>query len=635
VIIRFTLVQGEAATTPSGMEAVTVPWTVAIAEAMDGVVARSTQNQQLSVIARPAGKLDVRLSAVTSSMVTSGQSVNFEVSHSAIDGFAKGIVDTLTIPNGLTTAAVNAGGWKCPAGSGTVTCTFSGVVVPGGTPSYVINIKAGDSAPSGASLITVNSSGNAGEATATDMQPLFVVNIGGARLVLKRLRSATSSAAVTDGSALPMIPGVAAEVPFAVTNTGNRALAAGAVISITAALTPAAAAFVRANPPAAVDAIQMLVPSPVPDGPTCSLDESNFSATCLLTLASPLNVNSQSLAFTFKPVVNRAFASSVLSRLPSQIRLLLQQGDLFTVTASVTNNPDVIAPVTFDLRTAFSVPDLPDLQPSISTPSLKLGGAPTTASLQLSNYRGAAGASVVTLTVPSSLRATAIAKSACTVSTPALDGSGQTVTCSVPALGAGSAQTPAVSAPMLFKLANISAISNVSMSASVSVGATVATSTEVQIPIDANPALTLSKPANVQVLPTSNAGELDVRFTPSSNAPSDQQYFAKACLNKAMTSSCSSKNVTAVSLLTGLSGGTKYFVTVTAAASGNYIASTSTPVAAVTGSVVSPPPINPAPGQVTGLSATATSTTSVTLNWTAPTRVGAGITGYLVSCTPN
>ncbi|CAM8630622.1 Fibronectin type III [Acidimicrobiia bacterium] len=635
LIIRFTLAQGQAGTTPAAMAGSVVPWTVAIAQSMNGMVARSTQSQQLLVVPRPAGKLSVHLTPVTSSMVTSGQSVNFAVNHTAIDGFARGIVDTLTIPNGLTTSPVNAGGWSCPAGSGTVKCTFSGVVPPGGTPSYVITINAADSAPSGAHLITVNSSGNFGEATATDMQPIFVVNIGGARLVLKRLLNSTSTTAVTDGKPLAMIPGLATEAPFSVTNTGNRALAKGAVISVTAALTPAAAAYVRANPLSNVDAIQILLPPPIPGGPICSLNQSNFSATCTLTLTSPLNVNSQSPAFTFKPVLNKALESSVLAQVPSQLRHLLEQGELFTVTASVTNNPDVIAPVTLDVRTASSTLDVPDLQPSIQTSSLKLGAAPSTVSLLLKNFGGAANASVVTFTIPSSLQASAVAGSSCAVSPPASGGSSQTVTCSVPALEAGSDQTPSTSASIPFKLANVSATNNVSVSASVAVGGKVATSTQVQIPIDANPALTLSTPGNVQVQPTSRAGELDVKFTPSSNAPSGQQYFAKACLNSAMTSSCVTRNVTSVSLLPGLAAGTRYYVTVTAAASGNYVASTSVPVSAVTGTAVGPLPIDPAPGEVTGLSATALSTTSVVLNWSAPTRVGTGITGYTVNCEPS
>ncbi len=639
LIIRFTLAEGQAGTTAAGMAGSVVPWTVAIAQGINGVVARTTQSQQLLVVPRPAGKLSVHLSAVTSSMVTSGQSVNFSVHHTAINGFARGIVDTLTIPNGLTTSAVNAGGWSCPAGSGTVKCTFSGVVPPGGTPSYIITVNAPDSAPSGANLITVNSSGNAGEATATDMQPLFVVNIGGARLVLKRLINSTSTTAVTDGSPLSMIRGLPSEAPFSVTNTGNRALAKGAVISLTAALTPAAAEYVREHRlevgPSAPDAIQMLLPPSIPGGPTCSINQANFSSTCTLTLTSPLNMNSQTPAFTFKAVVNEALKSSVLARMPVELRHLIQVSELITVTASVTNNPDVIAPVTLDLRTAFSTPDLPDLQPSIQTSSLKLGAAPSSVLLQLKNFGGPAVASVVTFAVPSSLRATAVAGSSCAVAPSASVGSSQTVTCLVPALAAGSDQSPSVSTPIPFKLANVSATNNIAVSTSVSTGGTVVTTTQVQIPIDANPALTLSTPGNVQVQPTSNAGELDVDFTPSSNAPSGQQYFAKACLNSAMTLSCISRNVTSVSILPGLAAGTEYYVTVTATASGNYVASTSAPVSAVTGTAIAPPPIAAGPGEVTGLSAVALSTTSVVLNWTAPARVGAGITGYTVICEPS
>ena len=61
LIIRFTLAQGQAGTTPAAMAGSVVPWTVAIAQSMNGMVARSTQSQQLLVVPRPAGKLSVHL----------------------------------------------------------------------------------------------------------------------------------------------------------------------------------------------------------------------------------------------------------------------------------------------------------------------------------------------------------------------------------------------------------------------------------------------------------------------------------------------------------------------------------------------------------------------------------------------
>jgi titin len=640
LIIQFTLAQGRALTTPDASPSAAINWPVAIAEAANGGILTSTQNMELYVGPRTVGKLAVQLRAVTSSMLSPGQSVNFNVKHLAIDGFARGIVDTLTIPSGLTTSAVDSGGWKCPAGSGSVKCTFAGVVAKGGDPSYVITLNAASSAPSATGLLRVASSGNDGEATAQDAQPIFVINVGGARLEIKRILGSANATKVTDGKALPLKPGVPADASFVLVNSGNKPLAKGAVITVTASLSTAAIAYLKLIGSSAgvlsglpdLDQFALLLPERQVGGPVCTLDSANYQATCILTLQAPLDVSQDSPVFSFLLKLKSAFDQRLVALLPAEMKTLLSDGNLLKLTASVSNNPDEIAPVTISPQISF-VTLTNSLEPLITTPALKLSDDPTTVSFKVSNNGGAVGQSVITLPIPSSLRATAISGSACVVT----GSQTQTVTCTVPAIAEGSKQNPTFSDAITFQLANVSATNAVSITASISVDGSTATA-PVAIPIDPNPALTLVAPSNVQLSATGNAGELKVSFTASSNAPANQQYYAKFCLDAQMTTSCRTQNLSSGTIVAGLNAGTTYYVTITAPATGNYKAATSAPVSAQTASVVTTPPVVasvPAPGPVENLSSAVASPTSVTLTWTAPAQVGAGISGYTVSCTPS
>jgi hypothetical protein len=77
--------------------------------------------------------------------------------------------------------------------------------------------------------------------------------------------------------------------------------------------------------------------------------------------------------------------------------------------------------------------------------------------------------------------------------------------------------------------------------------------------------------------------------------------------------------------VTGLSAGTNYSFSVVANASTFQNSSAATASARTAYA---------APGAVTGLTATATSATSVTVSWTAPINVGAGAAGYFITCSP-
>ena len=615
LIISFTVASGAAAKTQAALAGALASWTVTINQSMNGSVATATQDEQLLILPRPAGKLRVQIRAVSSSMITAGKSVSFEVSHLAVDGFSSGIVDTITLPDGLTTSVVNYGGWSCPAGSGTVTCTFAGSVPQGGMPTYVITLNSPTTVTPGAKLLRVSSSGNSGEATAVDAQPLFVVTLGGPRIKIDRLQSANSSTVVTDGSSVTMVQGAPASASFAISNTGDRPIVKGATVTITAVLNPAMVAYLRQNQTTTPD-FQILNATQVAGGPVCTVNRNVGSVSCSQTLTSAIAPGTSSKSFTFGAQLNKMLNPTILSKLSPEFREIIREGKLVTVTASVSGGPDAIAPITLDLRSSFTLPALPDVQPDLQIPALKLGAAASTASLQLRNYGAATrGGAVVTFVVPGTLLATGVSGSVCVVSAPASGITSQTITCTIPALQAGTVLSPSVSSPILFKLANISATDQETMQATISVGGSIVQTAEVPIAIDGNPALTLAVPANVQVAATGNSGELSVSFTPSSNAPDGQQYEATACLDSAMTTGCVLQNVTQHPLFSGLNPGESYYVTVTAVASGNYIAATSLPVSGLTSPAVSAAPrrTNAAP-LATSLSTGTTSQLSPTQN---------------------
>ena len=75
------------------------------------------------------------------------------------------------------------------------------------------------------------------------------------------------------------------------------------------------------------------------------------------------------------------------------------------------------------------------------------------------------------------------------------------------------------------------------------------------------------------------AGQLSISYTGSSNAPGGQTYTATACTDAAMTMNCvSHASFTSGSQFTGLTPGSLYYVTITAVASGSYLAATSSVV---------------------------------------------------------
>jgi len=138
----------------------------------------------------------------------------------------------------------------------------------------------------------------------------------------------------------------------------------------------------------------------------------------------------------------------------------------------------------------------------------------------------------------------------------------------------------------------------------------------------------LATPTILSVSPSATtAGALTISFTGSSNAPGGQTYTATACTNAAMTAGCVTQpNYTSGAQLTGLTAGTSYWVTITAAASSGYLAASTSPVGPTLAPIqlTAPTGVSLAYGTVAG---------SVAVTYTGSSNAPGGQTYTVKACT--
>ena len=149
------------------------------------------------------------------------------------------------------------------------------------------------------------------------------------------------------------------------------------------------------------------------------------------------------------------------------------------------------------------------------------------------------------------------------------------------------------------------------------------------ISISFNVYIQLAQPVITSVSPsTTTAGAITVAFTGSSNAPSGEAYTATACANSGVGFGCvTQSNFTSGSLITGLTPGTSYYVTVTAnAPTPLYLPATSAPAGPALATTQLNPPGTPtlAYGTVPG---------SVAVSFSTPTPAAPGQVYTATACT--
>jgi hypothetical protein len=120
---------------------------------------------------------------------------------------------------------------------------------------------------------------------------------------------------------------------------------------------------------------------------------------------------------------------------------------------------------------------------------------------------------------------------------------------------------------------------------------------------------------------------LAVTYTGSSNGPVGQTYSASLCTNVSMTVGCVVAMIVSGGVVTGLTGGSSYYATVTANSSAGYLpATSSTTASAVTYVVQLSPPTSVTLGQ-------GTISGSLTVSFNAPANAAAGQAYTTVLCT--
>jgi titin len=111
----------------------------------------------------------------------------------------------------------------------------------------------------------------------------------------------------------------------------------------------------------------------------------------------------------------------------------------------------------------------------------------------------------------------------------------------------------------------------------------------------------------------------------AANGSASLSGYTVTCTPSCTIANQPAANATSLTV-TGLLGGTNYSFSIVANASDSQDSLAATASARTVAYT--------APGAVTGVTATATAANSVTLSWTAPQNVGAGVVGYFVTCSP-
>ena len=610
--ITYSEAPGVAATADHPIAPRYLLWQVGVSAALaNGRVVTGRVRESVGLQARVAGHLSVFARITGSSVLTPGAATTLKVSHRSIDGMTSGIIDRVHLPAGLSVASptTSKSGWICPAGRGTITCTHpSTMAAKASLESFRLHLTSSTDAPLGVRTIRVSTTATNGEATSSASAPLFFLSFGGPRLALSRVASASRIAPLTDGAPLHLVTGRQKRVTYVATNAGNRSITPGAIVHVTARLTPAAtsllAAAAAANDPSTITVTRGIGP-----GVCSSLNSGKVSCSMVLTHGLAPGASTPAVSFAIKVGIDLTTVDNLT--LSSPVRSELSLGRLFTIRARVTGDPSITSKTTQDL-TVITGHDSA-LEPALTTSAQpSVGGGPVVATARLENFSTAPRSSTtMTITIPPSLRAAADLGSACTVE--GQQGGGQLVTCSAGTLGAatagapGTRPTPAVSQDMTFLLTDLSATGTVKLTATSSdANALAPSSTTILLRTSTVTTTQLRRPSDL-VLTAAGTGPGDVlvTFRTPSNAPANQHYEATICSDPAMTDSCSTHNVTVNRTISGLNPGATVYGTVTAIGSTGYLAATSdvasvtlpsAPSSALTPRISSSPPsLNPAP----------------------------------------
>ena len=546
-------------------------WTLALREhtASRGTISGSVA-QSMTIVPLPPGKLMVSAAPLRSSTLLPGGTVAIAIKNHAIDGFASGITDSITLPAGMATEAVSSDGWTCPAASGTVRCTHAGAVAAKADPTLVVTIDGASDLAAGVKVVSITGDAIDGEASSTTAVPLFSFSFGGPRLQIVPMPDGSSLTPMDASQRTVLTPGRGTEAVFRVRNVGTKAIPAGSTLSMTMSVPDALRRYDEGF--AAAEMPVVLSKGTSGQRESCTVASDALSLVCTVVLPSALDPTRLSDPFSVT-ILDRTAIADVAADRPSGVSVADQQdvhrGHVLHVVATVTGLDQSVAPTSYDV-TARNPVAVPDLSARLSLPSKLLEGGPSQIASVVLRNTGAAEPhrSTVVMAFPSArFEVSPIDSSTCEVSTA--DSSTTVVTCSFDSLGQGSVAQPSISAPATFTLRNIGATSDQPISLITSDGTVDHSSTTI-VKVDVSPTHLLP-PSNLSLGASGGSSGLSVRFDPPGNAPERQRYELTICRDDALRVGCRHLPATSGMVVGGLAQDTTYFCAVRALASPGYL----------------------------------------------------------------
>ena len=296
-----------------------------------------------------SGDFRVEMVPLAASSVMRGQSVLYLLKHTERVASAAGITDMFTLPTGLTMDPVSTGGWMCTGGALTAMCRHAESFGPGGpTEPVLITIRALESAPLDYTNIQISSTTDDGLLSDTLILPIDIVDGNDPALDLQRTSGPlASSPKITDGSRLKAEFNTDTPVYYAVSNEGSAPIAAGATIQVQAEISPVAAALVKTlGGPSSLITVTPMVPKTGIDAlPACTGDDTT-KITCSIRLSSAMAPHAAPVMFGFNVKVGVDLSIANIEKVAPKLAGKMVTGQLFGVTATLSDDPHRIEPAT-------------------------------------------------------------------------------------------------------------------------------------------------------------------------------------------------------------------------------------------------------------------------------------------------
>ena len=272
------------------------------------------------------GSLRVQAATVGSQSVARGATRTLAIVAQASDGVASGLVDTIIVPRGLTMLAHTGGGWRCPGGTGTVTCRHPSPLTTNAPVTLDVALHAASDAPVGMTIVAVVAAARDGSAKNA---ALAIVNVLGPRDATPVAPSAASPTAPAAAATRVDRRASSLATTHTSTTTASSATTASRPATLTAHVVPAATH--------SVDAASAPTP-PAPRSVTCPTTGTNGAFTLGPFSITASSLTAGSTACTGAVTISLASGLSLFSNLSLSGTVTYTDASDWALTVSTTQS---------------------------------------------------------------------------------------------------------------------------------------------------------------------------------------------------------------------------------------------------------------------------------------------------------